>query len=132
MEGLIFPAWTIPDGIEFDLDSAPPAIGSWFCRGWFISNPERVQPFTMNIQDYVLEPLGEDNLWARNTLTSSGPEGSETFVRAVIGGTGRYRGAAGHEVMQTIGTNSSILNYFEEKAPTFRFFFDLVRSRRGD
>jgi hypothetical protein len=84
----------------------------------------------MNVQEYVLGPITSDNLSPANTLTSSGPEGvPETFVRAIIGGTGRYRGAQGEEIMETIGTNSSVLNVIGQKAPTFRFYFDLVGGR---
>lgn len=126
VEGLVFPAWSIPNGVEFDLESAPPSTGNWFCRGWFISHPGRPLPYTMNIQDYLLEPLTGDNLWPSDTLTTQGPEGvPETFIRSIIGGTGRYRRAQGEEVMETIGTNSSILNVTGENAPTFRFHFDL-------
>ncbi len=126
VEGLIFPAWSIPNGVEFDLESAHPSTGNWFCRGWFISHPGRPLPFTMNIQDYILEPLSSDNLWPANTLTTQGPEGvPETFIRSIIGGTGRYSGAQGEEVMETIGTNSSILNGIDQNAPNFRFHFDL-------
>lgn len=130
VEGLIYPAWTIPTGVEFDLEQAPPSSGSWFCRGWFISHPGRLLPYTDTIQDFVLEPLTSDNLWSADTLMSSGPEGvPETFVRAVIGGTGRYRGARGEETMETIGTNSSILNINGENAPNFRFHYDLDDGR---
>ena len=126
VEGLIFPAWSIPNGVQFDLESAPASTGNWFCRGWFVSHPGRPLPFTMNIQDYVLEPVGGDNPWPRNTLTTNGPEGvPETFIRSIIGGTGRYSGAQGEEVMETIGTNSSILNVVGQSAPNFRFHFDL-------
>ncbi len=130
VEGLIFPAWTIPDGIEFDLDSAPPATGVWFCRGWFVRHPGRPLPITMNIQDYVLEPLSSDNLWSKDTLTTQGPEGApETFVRAIIGGTGRYSRAQGEEIMETIGTNTSKFALNGLNAPNFRFHFDFANGR---
>lgn len=132
VEGLIFPAWTIPDGVEFDLDLAPPATGAWFCRGWFTSHPGRPLPYTMNVQEYVLDPITDDNLSPPDTLTSSGPEGAveeQDFVRAVIGGTGKHRGAQGEVAMETIGTNSSILNLFGGTSPNFRFHFDFANGR---
>lgn len=132
VEGLIYPAWTIPDGVEFDIDLAPPATGTWFCRGWFTGHPGRPLPYTMNVQEYVLDPITDDNLSPADTLTSSGPEGAvpeENFVRAVVGGTGKYRGAQGEVVMDTIGTNSSILNLFGGTSPNFRFHFDFSNGR---
>lgn len=125
VEGLIYPAGTIPPGSGFDPDSAM-AIGHWLCRGWFMNSPARQAPGAVTAQEYLLDII--DPVEAPSppdTLVSSGLEGgAELFTRAVVGGTGRYRDARGEVIQHTIGLNTTTLNLFGAPAPNFRFLFD--------
>jgi hypothetical protein len=70
--------------------------------------------------------INPDNLSPADTLASSGVENGGAglpAVRAVTGGTGRYRGARGQVRQETVGTNTSVLNVFGMPAPTFHFSF---------
>ena len=125
VEGLIYPAGTIMPGTEFDLQSAP-AMGHWFCRGWFTTFPDRPEPGVITSQEYLLDFITPETLSPEDTLASSGVENAGLglpAVRAVIGGTGRYRDARGEVVQETVGTNTSVLNVFDVPAPTFSFHF---------
>ncbi len=125
VEGALFPGGTIPPGPGFDPAGAM-QIGHWLCRGWFMNDSARPAPVAITTQEYLLEVIdSESNPSPAHTLVSSGLEGgAESFVRAVVGGTGDYRHARGEVVQQTIGSNTTILNVFGGPAPNFRFHFD--------
>ncbi len=126
VEGLIYPEGTIEPGTVFDLESTD-AIGHWLCRGWFMTNPARPEPSVVTSQEYLLGVFDfPETVSPENTIASSGLEnGGPGFqaVRAIIGGTGRYRDARGEVVQETVGTNTSVLNVFGAPAPTFKFNF---------
>lgn len=126
VEGLIYPEGTIVPGEVFDVDGTP-AKGHWFCRGWFMNYPERPQPGVITSQEYLLDIITPELLSPPDTLASSGVENGPPnlpAVRAVIGGTGRYRKARGEVVQETIGRNTTMFSS-GDPAPTFRFDFKI-------
>jgi hypothetical protein len=127
IEGDLYPAGTIPEGIDdFDPASVDP-LGHWLCRGWFINrtcrqgHPDRPEPHVITHQEYVLARITPEHLYPTDSLSSSGLEGDtvgQTITRAVVGGTGTYHGAAGSVVQHTTGSNTT-------EGPNFRFEFTL-------
>lgn len=69
----------------------------------------------------MLARVTADTPSPRHTLVSSGVEG----IRAVIGGTGRFRTARGEVFQEVIGTNNTTVNVLGLPSPNFRFHFDL-------
>lgn len=126
VEGLIYPAHTIPDGVGFDPASAM-ATGHWLCRGWFLHKPDRPNPGVVTMQEYLLDIITQEVPSPPETLASSGVETGgpmpPSSVRAITGGTGRYRHARGEVVQEVTGTNTTTLNAFGMPAPNFRFHF---------
>jgi hypothetical protein len=126
VEGLVYPGGTIPGGPGFDPYSVD-SMGHWLCRGWFLVKPGRSQPGVNTHQEYLLDTITPEVPSPADTLASSGVETggfpAPTAVRAVTGGTGRYRHARGEVVQEVIGLNTTTLNVFLAPAPTFRFHF---------
>jgi hypothetical protein len=132
VEGLVYPAGTIPAGNGFDPASVP-AQGHWLCRGWFISYLDRVLPHVVTTQEYLCGLITPAQPSPADTLVSSGVEGAIAVAnRAVIGGTGRLRHARGDIRQVVIGLNTTVLLPPEVTggapflAPNFRFYCDLA------
>jgi hypothetical protein len=126
VEGSIYRAGTIR-GTGFDPASAQP-LGRWFCRGWFLINPERPEPHVITTQEYVFGQIRPNRLFPRDTLVSSGLEGTfeeQTPIRSVIGGTGEYAGATGVVLQHGRATNTTRIVPLGIQAPNFRFEFQL-------
>ena len=125
VEGMIYPAGTIPAGAGFNPASAT-AIGNWLCRGWMIFTPARPDPQMVTHQEFMLGVIGPSNLAPEDQITTSGIEASGgTWVRSVTGGTGRFRHARGEETQHVIGTNTTVLNKIGGHAANFHFSFEL-------
>lgn len=123
VEGMIYPAGTIPAGDGFNPASAT-AIGNWLCRGWLILTNARPDPQVVTHQDFMLGVIGPSNFAPADQITTSGIEASGgTWVRSIAGGTGRFRNARGEETQQVTGTNTTVLNKIGGNAPNFRFSF---------
>lgn len=123
VEGLIYPAGTIPEGDGFE-PVPETATGLWLCAGWFIFHPDRPLPHVATTQHYLLGPVTGEQPSPRDQLVSSGLEGGvPEVVRPVVGGTGRHRKAGGQVVQTVTGTNTTTLRIVGEPAPNFRFTF---------
>lgn len=123
VEGLVYPAGTIPEGEGFDPASVP-ATGLWLCAGWFILHPDRPLPHVATTQHYLLGPVTGQDPSPADQLVSSGLEGGvPEVVRPVVGGIGRHRKAGGQVVQTVTGTNTTTLRIVGEPAPNFRFAF---------
>jgi hypothetical protein len=122
----VYPAGMIPPGPGFDPGAAT-AMGHWLCRGWFLHKPDRPQPGVVTMQEYLLGIITQEVPSPADTLASSGVETGgfpvPPTVRAITGGTGRYRHARGEVVQEITGTNTTTLNVFGGPAPNFRFHF---------
>lgn len=130
VDGDLYPAGTIAAGSGVDPDPAE-AVGHWFCRGFFITHGNRPLPQVLTMQEFLFQriDIGDDAtaMPPRDTLVTSGVEGGVTrAVRAVVGGSGRYRLTRGEATQQTIGRNSTSLARLPEQAPNFRFRFKLA------
>jgi hypothetical protein len=127
-EGWMYPEGTIR-GPGF-VPTEEGVIGHWFCRGHFILNPGRVAPHVMSHHEYIFGLIQPDNLFPPDMLCSVGLESSEERVqsgmRAINGGTGKYRAASGQVEQVELGVNSTVLFSLEGLAPSFRFDFDLL------
>jgi hypothetical protein len=133
VEGAIYPVGTI-EGDGFD-PSSTPAIGRWFCRGWFVDSSARPQPGVLTTQDYIFGEITPKRLYPPDQLVSSGLEqtalptadATQPAIRSVIGGTGRYTGASGVVIQHANGHNTTKLGPagVVGPAPNFRFEFQL-------
>lgn len=131
VEGELYPAGTIPDGVvDFDPASAA-AIGHWMCRGWFVNRSgrqgevDRVDPHVITQQEYYFNRITEDAPFPTDQLSSSGLEGDavgRATTRSVVGGAGMWHGATGSVVQEVIGANLTA-------GPNFRFTFDLGKQK---
>tara|TARA_R110002110_G_scaffold205066_1_gene416763 strand:- start:167055 stop:167777 length:723 start_codon:yes stop_codon:yes gene_type:complete len=145
-EGLIYPAGTISkpkDGrdVNWDFDAEP--IGTFFDRGWAIINNRsdgpyvaRPDPHLLSHTDYYLGGVvGPDNLTPPDMIATVGLQHNDgmsgQYLRAVVGGTGKYATVSGQMVQTPWGNNSSILQgrFLPEGAkppsPNFRIKFEL-------
>ncbi len=132
VEGIIFPGYTIPDGVTgWDPHANESlAIGRWFNSGTFMGSPSRPQPHRYSNQTHVLGLITPDNLFPEDQISSIGTESSRSqdtkpSTRAIVGGAGRYFGASGQITQFGHGNNVTSVNIegFISPAPNFRFFF---------
>ncbi len=126
-EGYIYPEGTIQgDGF---VPTSEGAIGHWMCRGHIISSATRPEPHIISNQEFIFGLIRPDRLFPPDTLTSAGleatNEGLQDSLRAVTGGSGIYRGAAGQVLEIETGLNASVQPGLDLPAPNFRFEFDL-------
>ena len=133
--------------LNWDFTKAQPA-GSWLSRGWVLINgsPEagrdtrgtivetaRREPHLLTEHNYVFGRFGPDNLTPEMLISSGMDDGNdpdrEVLVRAVTGGTGRFRFVTGQVVERRIGRNTTVLRSFSKfpnaYAPNYRFEFEL-------
>ena len=102
-EGNIYPAGTIQgDGASFDPNSAG-AIGRWFCRGTHLVSASEIPAAPLWVDTAQTYLLPSD----QHSLSSDGLEGSGTSLRAVTGGTGKFRGYVGQQSQTFLGFNPS-------------------------
>jgi hypothetical protein len=104
-EGKIYPAGTIKgDGAAFDpTDPAgPKASGRWFCSGTHLvagnEIPATVEPWVYTSQLYLLP---DD----RSSIETSGIEQTAPIIRAVTGGTGKFKRLGGVQKQDFLGFN---------------------------
>jgi len=104
-EGKIYPAGTIQgDGSAFDPTDphGPTATGRWFCRGTHLvagnEIPATAQPWVYTSQAYLLPD-------EKSTLDTSGLEQTAPIVRAVTGGTGKFKRISGVQKQEFLGFN---------------------------
>lgn len=133
--------------VVWDFKAAKP-VGHWLNRGWILinGNPDpyrdpagteierpRREPHLLSEHTFVLGSFGPKTLSPETLITSGVENGNdpddETVVRAVIGGTGRFRHASGQVVQTRVGRNTSILRSFSNlgnvASPNYRFEFEL-------
>lgn len=129
VEGWMYPAGTVPH--QF-VPIEEGNIGRWFCSGWVIVNPDRLQPHACTTQNYVFGQISSSSVFPPDVITSSGLEGANSIEpianRPVSGGTGTYLGVTGVCRQQIIGLNTTVVdNGSGGNAPNFSFKFDLIR-----
>lgn len=93
----------------------------------------RFEPHLVSQQEFSLQLITEENLFAETALTTTGIEGTLTEQvanRPVGGGVGDYFGATGACRQSFNGVNNTILaDGTGENAPNFLMEFDLLVPR---
>lgn len=133
--------------IVWNFKAAQPA-GHFLNRGWILINgvPEpyrdaagteiervRREPHLLSEHTFVFGNFSAKSLSPETLITSGVENGNdpddEIVVRAVIGGTGRFRHARGQVVQTRVGRNTSMLRSFSNlgnvASPNYRFEFEL-------
>lgn len=145
-EGLIYPAGTIPtpkDPHDVVWNFEKPPIGTFFDRGWVVINNRsdgpyvpRPDPHLLSHTDYYLGGVvSPSNMTPPDMIATVGLQhdngGKGTFLRAVVGGTGKYATVRGQIWQTHLGNNSSILQGLfipdgvKPPSPNFRIRFEL-------
>ncbi len=144
-EGVVYPGFTIPEPTEprqvvWEFSQEP--IGTFFDRGWAVINYKedgpyvpRPDPHLLSHTDYFLggvvsreDPTPTDMIATVGLQHTNYPA---SFLRAIVGGTGRFSGARGQMIQDQLGNNSSVLqgNFVppgvEVPSPNFRVTFEL-------
>jgi hypothetical protein len=102
VDGKVFPGGTLPTGIGMGDPNQSGSIASWSCRGTFTS--------TLGTEDIGFNTtqmfhFGDgDAIWTEGLEGGLGKIGVITH-RAIVGGTGRFKGAAGEVIQEALGTN---------------------------
>lgn len=145
-EGLVYPGGTIaepktPRDVQWNFEKPPQ--GTFFDRGWVLINNlaeppyvPRTEPHLLSHTDYYLGGVvGSDNLTPSDMIATVGMQhdnsGAGTFLRAVVGGTGKYATVRGQLWQTHWGNNSSALQgaYLPPgvkiPSPNFRIRFEL-------
>lgn len=145
-EGLIYPGGTFPEPKgerEINWDFKLPPLGTFFDRGWVVINNRsdapyvpRPNPHLLGHTDYYLGGVVSDaNLTPADMIAVVGLQhdnsGKGVFLRAVLGGTGRFAGVRGQMRQYGAGHNSSQLQGrflppgMQVPSPNFRVKFEL-------
>lgn len=133
----------------WDFTKARPA-GHWLSRGAAIINgvkeykdsrgtvveTARTEPHLLTEHHYVLGTMTGDNLTPETLISSGADDGNdpekEVLVRAITGGTGRFKLARGQVVERILGRNTTTLRSFSNFpnafAPNYRFAFEIKLS----
>jgi hypothetical protein len=101
-------------------------------RGTEIEGPRR-EPHLLSDHTFVLGIFGPKSLSPEMLQTSGVENGNDpdtdVVVRAVTGGTGRFRHASGQVTQTRVGRNTSVLRSFAKMgnvmSPNYRFEFEL-------
>jgi len=104
-EGKIFPAGTIPriGGDQFDPNATAGSFGTWFCKGTFLVRGSLFDKTPMAVFSDQLYLLPND----KQSIATTGTEGSVPAVRSVIGGTGAFAGYVGEQRQEFLGFNKT-------------------------
>lgn len=145
-EGVIYPGGTIPDPktpMDVNWNFETPPIGTFFDRGWVVINNKadppyepRPNPHLLSHTDYYLGGIvSEKDLTPTDMIATVGLQHNNgnvgTFLRAVVGGTGRFANVRGQLVQTHLGNNSSKLqglflpDGLTVPSPNFRLRFEL-------
>jgi hypothetical protein len=102
-EGNVYPAGTIQGpGDTFD-PNTPGAIGRWYCRGTHLVSASEIPAAPLWVDTAQLYFLPSDE----HSIVTDGLEGNGIILRAVTGGTGKFRGYFGRQQQQFLGFNTT-------------------------
>jgi hypothetical protein len=120
VDGKIFPGGTLQKGAGMGDPNMPGSVGTWFCKGIFTSALGTDDVGFDTTQRF--EFSGDSNsIWTEGLEGGLGKVGVVTH-RTILGGTGKYSGAQGEVVQESLGTNSG-------GTPNIRLTFKIQRGR---
>jgi hypothetical protein len=120
VDGKIFPGGTLQKGAGIGDPNVPGSIGVWICKGIFTSvlGSQNIGFNTTQMFEFNGD---SDAIWTEGLEGGLGKAGVITR-RTILGGTGKYTGAAGEVVQESLGTNAG-------GTPNIRLTFNVQRGR---
>jgi hypothetical protein len=119
VDGSVFPGGTIMSGAGMGDPNQPGSIGKWICKGIFTSDLGAADVGFNTTQ--MFEFNGDvDAIWPEGLEAGLGKMGVITH-RAILGGTGRFRGVQGEVVQEALGTNVT-------GTPNIRLTFKILKN----
>ena len=122
-------------------------VGHWLSRGWVLINgvaeykdtkgtvvdTKRTEPHLLTEHNSVFGRMTSDNLTPEMLISSGADDGNdpekEVLVRAITGGTGRFKFARGQVIERLVGRNTTTLRSFSNFpnafSPNYRFEFEV-------
>ena len=79
------------------------AVGTWFCKGTFLVKGSLFDKTPMAVLSDQVYLMPND----KQSIATTGPEGSAPTIRAVTGGTGGYAGYTGEQRQEFLGFNKT-------------------------
>lgn len=108
-QGYLYPVGTLNETDGVNPDGSPEfpdkVIGTWICRGWIYGDIDNEDGSPTAVTTQIFE-LNE--AYGNKTIITDGFEymaPGTTFSRAIIGGTGDYRGVRGEQTQEILGIN---------------------------
>ena len=120
VNGTIFPGGTLQSGLGMGDPNMPGSIGLWICKGIFTSDLA-TDDIGFDTTQMFLFNGDKDAIWTEGLEAGLGKQGVTTH-RAILGGTGKFRGAQGEVMQEGLGTN-------DEGTPNIRLTFKIQRGR---
>lgn len=105
VDGKVFPGGTLHKGSGMGDPNQPGSIATWICKGIFTSDLATDDIGFSTTQMFLFDG-DADAIWTEGLEAGLGKIGVITH-RAILGGTGRFRGASGEVVQEALGTNVS-------------------------
>jgi hypothetical protein len=118
VDGKVFPGGTLQRGPGQGDPGQPGSIGTWICKGIFTSDLATDDVGFNTTQMFEFDG-DSDAIWTEGLEAGLGKMGVITH-RAILGGTGRFRGASGEVVQEALGTNVG-------GTPNIRLTFKLLK-----
>jgi len=125
VDGTVFAGGTLATGPGQGDPGMPGSIGKWSCKGIFTSDlinggSQSADDVGFNTtQMFQFGP--RDFIWTEGLEAGLGRQGVVTY-RTILGGTGKFRGAAGEVIQEGLGTNAG-------GTPNIRLTFKLLKDR---
>ena len=120
VDGKIFPGGTLHKGAGTGDPDMPGSVGSWICKGIFTSDLGS-EDIGFDTTQMFLFNGDHEAIWTEGLEAGLGKIGVITH-RTILGGTGRFRGAQGEVVQESLRTNVG-------GTPNIRVTFKIERGR---
>ncbi len=108
-QGYLYPVGTLDETDGINPDGTPEfpdkVIGTWICRGWIYGDIDNEDGLPTAVTTQIFEL---SDAYGSQTIITDGFEymaPGSTFSRAIIGGSGEYRGVRGEQTQEILGIN---------------------------